>query len=284
MKNPVGADEVVDAGTTSEEKAEVLETQESVTFTSEDGEVVDEETIRKFVEELEEQTRMTDRMFNRLREEMAEKQSAYQERLSQAPDCGREDLEFLLGNVFATRRHVDDIIEMTGPDQLNEAIATLIDEDVPVAQRFEDFCGTVEGADGAVIQSLAAELLHHMDPEAYSLWARWMWNPGSMTGVVPLMTMNDVELSGDSAGETYGLLIDAVGNLQEAKSDLGFNPDVVSGPHGTDVAMATLHAVYSYLVLGMRMTREFTEAIPDHPEYVRRLLGTTDIATPTGNQ
>jgi len=269
--------EFVDAGHTSEEKAAALSEQERSAFVSSDGEVVDVDTIRKFVEQLDEQAGLHERHYAQLRDELEEKQEAFAGLLAQLPDLPPEKVEFLVRNVFASRRRTEPLLEATGAEALARAADDLVHGEGDLAIRFDTFCDRVEGVEPATCRSLAAELLHLSDPETYGPWARWMWNPESRTGAVPLMTMADVDLEGETPGETYVKVGEAVDSLHDRKDAMGFDPDVLAGPLGTDVAMATVHAVYTYLVLGMRMTKEFTQAIPDHPEYIRRLLGTQEL-------
>lgn len=269
--------EFVDAGHTSAEKADALSEQERSAFVSTDGEVVDVDTIRKFVEQLDEQAGLHERHYAQLLDELEEKQNAFAGLLAELPDLPPEKVEFLVRNVFAARRRTEPILETTGPEALTGAADDLVHGEGDLAIRFDTFCDRIEGVDAATRRSLAAELLHLSDPEVHHPWARWMWNPESRTGAVPLMTMADVDLEGETPGETYVTLGEAVDSLHDRKEAMGFDPDVLAGPLGTDVAMATVHAVYTYLVLGMRMTKEFTQAIPDHPEYIRRLLGIQEL-------
>ena len=287
MSNPLDK-EFVDAGHTSAEKAEALGQQERSAFVSSDGETVDIETIRRFVEQLEEQAGLGDEALEAIVAELEKKQETFARLLGDLPDLDPERVEFVLRNVFATRGRREEIIETLGIEGFNEVAHDLLEGDGSVADRVDRFCDRLDGIDERVRWTLAAELLHLSDPERYHLWTRWMWNPESRTGAVPLMTMADVDLEGDSPGEIYELVGAAVERLNDRTAEMGFTPAVVAGPLGTDVAMATVHAVYTYLVLGMRMTKEFTQAIPDHPEYIRRLLGTQELheqqaATAGGN-
>ncbi len=276
MSNPLDK-EFVDAGHTSAEKAEALGQQERSAFVSNDGEKVDIETIRRFVEQLEEQAGLGDEQLATIVAELEKKQETFARLFGDLPDLDADQVEFVLRNVFATRGRRDEIIDRFGVDGVNNILDDLLNGDGEVADRVDRFCDRLAGIDERVRWTLAAELLHLSDPATYHLWTRWMWNPESRTGAVPLMTMADVDLEGDSPGETYDRIGTAVDRLDERTDEMGFNPDVVDGPLGTDVAMATVHAVYTYLVLGMRMTKEFTQAIPDHPEYIRRLLGIQEL-------
>lgn len=272
MGNPLDT-EFTEAGHTSEEKAAEIKRQEQSAFTSADGEVVDVETVEQFLDQLQEQTDIDERAFERLVADLEEKRQTLSTLLEEDEDLTERDVGFLLRNVFATRQRGQDIPDATGVTTFNRAVEDLLRGEDGLATRFDEFCKRIAGADPPVIWSLAAELLHVTDPEAYPLWTRWMWYPESQTGVVTLVTMNDIDLEGETPGETYVLLGDAVDHIVDRKAEMGFDADVLAGPLGTDVALAVTHAAYTYLVLGMRMTKEFTDAIPDHPEYVRRLLG-----------
>ncbi len=282
--HPVNSEpDIVDAGQPSAQKAAAL-SKEGLRFHSDGEDVVDIETIREFIEQLREQTHLDTATLVAIREALADKQSTMQDTLTMAPHLTREQAETVLTQVFASRRHVDEILQTTGLQSFAQATADLLNETASVETRFNTFCERVEGADTQVIRSVAAEFLYQVDPQQWSLWARWMWHPDTYTGVVPLMTMNDVHLDGATPGAMYTSVCDAVDRVATRKDEFGLDTTALDGPHGTTVAMAVVHAAYVYLVLAMRLTKQFTDAIPDHEEYVRRLLGVPTQTTDTHPQ
>jgi len=104
---------------------------------------------------------------------------------------------------------------------------------------------------------LASECLHYTDPARYWLWTRWVWDPATRTGALPLVTMEEFEPrpfvheTGQAAGFTR----------------------IGSGGFGVDVYLACVYAVYIFTAVRLRLTQEFNRVIPPLPELCRRLLG-----------
>ncbi len=214
------------------------------------------------------------------------------------PLLTEEELLKLLRSVFATRRRATEILAAVGAEKLKDGIRELLYAELPVAQRFRDFVDAMTGffddvsvlrprkssdsrakrsAEEAALREnvfcdLASELLHFTNPEEYWLWTRWMWDPKTGTGALPLVTMEGVELHGKTVGETYLKLGAAMAFVRATGNAAGFS-DYGAGPYGIDVFMACVYAVYLYTTLRLRMTQEFTQLVPQFPELIRRLLG-----------
>jgi hypothetical protein len=99
-----------------------------------------------------------------------------------------------------------------------------------------------------------------------------MWDPRTETGSLPLVTMEEFDLTADTRGETYLKVGQAIAFVHETGQAAGFTA-YGPGPFGIDVFLACVYAVYMYTVLRMRMTQEFNKIVPELPDLVRRLLG-----------
>lgn len=214
------------------------------------------------------------------------------------PDLTEQQLWLILRTVFATRRRAEAIVKAVGPAELKEAIGDLLYQDATVDARFQQFVDRATGfvgdvrllrprksADSRAKQSaeqaaleenifcdLGSELLHFTQPHEYWLWARWIWDPKAGTGAMPLVTMAEVDLHGDSVGETYLKLGVATAFIRETGKAAGF-ADFGTGPYSLDVFLACVYAVYMYTTLRLRMTQEFNKVVPQLPQLIRRLLG-----------
>ena len=82
-------------------------------------------------------------------------------------------------------------------ETLRTELRELLYGEEPVTGRFDRFVERVGGLEKAMIVSLASEALHFTEPRRYWLWTHWIWNPGSGTGALPLVTQDQVELEGD---------------------------------------------------------------------------------------
>ncbi|MEA1902557.1 MAG: hypothetical protein U9N56_03415 [Actinomycetota bacterium] len=204
------------------------------------------------------------------------------ERLSELLDPDRlsawteDDATETLRWVFSARRKAPVILNTLGLVGLGEAIEMLIRGQGPVARRLEFFHDTIVGVGRGVPETmgfdLGSELLHFSDPDRHWLWTRWMWNPESETGSLPLIVMEEVEIDGGSVAETYNRIGLAMAFVDEVGAAAGFRTPG-HGVFGTDVFLASVYAVYMYTTLRMRMTQEFNRVIPELGELVSRLLG-----------
>ncbi len=201
------------------------------------------------------------------------KSQALQELL--APGAGRLDraaLRQVLRWVFATRRKADEILDAIGPDRLGAAIAGLLDPGEAPAVRFDRFDAALAGFPVPGFD-LPGELLHFTHPGQYWLWTRWLWDPGTGTGALRLVTTDDTSLAtSGSRGEIYLTVGQAMAFVDETGKAAGFT---AAGPglFGADVFLAAVYGVYMYTVLRMRMTQEFNRLLPPLPDLIRRLLG-----------
>jgi hypothetical protein len=189
----------------------------------------------------------------------------------QARALDRSDLRRVLRSIFSTRRKAAAILDGIGPERLGAAIDDLLHGPGPVTERFDAFDAVLAGHPDPGFD-LPSELLHFTAPDRWWLWTRWMWDPRTGTGSLPLVTVEDFDLEAPGRGEGYLRVEEAVAFVNETGKAVGFT-DMGSGPFGADVFLACVYAVYMYTVLRLRMTQEFNRIVPELPDLVRRLLG-----------
>lgn len=184
---------------------------------------------------------------------------------------GPEELTRVLRRVFSTRRRVATLLEGVGPQRLGAGVHALLHGPDPLPERVETFDALLAGWPDPAFD-LPGELLHFTFPDRYWLWSRWMWDPRTETGALPLVTMEEFDLGAPGRGAGYLRVGQAVAFVHETGRAAGFTgPD--TGLFGTDVFLAAVYGVYMYTVLRMRMTQEFNRIVPRLPELTRRLLG-----------
>lgn len=181
------------------------------------------------------------------------------------------ELRPLLRSIFATRRRVGDVLATAG-GRLGEWIDDLLTDGPPVDARLEAFTSRLALLPTTLRCDLGSELLHFADPERYWLWTRWMWDPGTRTGALPLVTMREYELDGGDIGGTYLRVGRAIAFVHATGRAAGLAP-IGDGPFGVDVYLASVYGVYVYTTVRLRMTQEFTRILPPLPELARRFLG-----------
>ena len=181
----------------------------------------------------------------------------------------RDTLEAAFKMMFGVRRRKGTVlIDSVGADHLGGAVAGLLSPG-PVPQRLDDFVAALPGHD-EIATEIGAEILHFTSPEEHWLWTRWMWDPRTETGALRLVTMDDFDLAGATAGATYVRVGLAMAFVAETGRAIGF---AGRPPFGLDVFLACVYGIYMYTVLRMRMTQEFNSVVPQLPELARRLLG-----------
>jgi hypothetical protein len=246
------------------------------------GQVVDTESAEEFMREtLEKVSRQDLASVVRLLEAKAAGFASLLAEPGQARALERADLRRVLRTVFGTRRRADTLLDDLGSERLGAAIDDLLHGPGVVSERFDAFDAVLAGHPEAGFD-LPSELLHFTAPDRYWLWTRWMWDPRTGTGALPLVTVEDFELdTGGSRGEGYLRVGEAIAFVNETGKAAGFTA-MGPGPggvahevslFGADVFLACVYAVYMYTVLRLRMTQEFNRIVPELPDLVRRLLG-----------
>lgn len=236
------------------------------------GQVVDTESAREFMKEA--LGKITEGELNAIADELEVKSQKFRELLRRERITGLEggQLRALLRSIFSTRRRADELLRFPGVDRLKEGIQNLLFGPEPLPLRFQAFYDLLENSHEHIRFDLPGELLHYSFPEECWLWTRWMWDPKTETGALPLVTMDGYDLRGSSAAETYTKVGEAVAFLRATGNAAGFTR-IGKDPFGIDVYLACVYGVYIYTTLRMRMTQEFNKVIPQLPELCRRLLG-----------
>ena len=233
------------------------------------GPVVDTQSAQEFRREILD--RITAAELQGIAAGLERKSRAIRDLLEPGTRPDRAALRQVLRLVFAARRRADQILDTVGSDRLGAAVTDLLGRDDDLTARFDRFDAVLSGLPAPVFD-LPGELLHFTDPGQYWLWTRWIWDPGTKTGALGLVT-TDADLgSGETRGEVYLTIGQATAFVDETGKAAGFT-DAAPGLFGTDMFLAAVYGVYIYTVLRMRMTREFNQLVPRLPDLIRRLLG-----------
>lgn len=177
----------------------------------------------------------------------------------------------VLRHIFATRRRVSVVLGSQPAEAFGARVEELLWGADPLADRIDAFCEEAN-LPPLVAAELAAELLRYGDPSTHWLWSRWIWNPQTRTGALPLVVGEDFDLEADGLGATYVRVGEAIRFLDESPEAASFRPST-GGTLGTDVFLAGVFSVYASTVLGLKLSQEFNAVIPPLPELARRLLG-----------
>ena len=114
---------------------------------------------------------------------------------------------------------------------------------------------------------LATGLLYNISPQANWLWTRWLWDPTTGTGILPLLAGSTHNLYSNDLMDGY-VRVGAVSALS-LKSGEGaglLSPDLLSDEKRTLFAnsafLAYAYSVYMYGATSWRLSREFNRLLP----------------------
>jgi hypothetical protein len=237
------------------------------------GQVVDTETAQEFMRQALDMVQLPE--MEGIAQELEEKSRRFRAALAPAAlaELPDERLRALLRTIFTTRRRAAGVISEVGADRLRAELLDLLHGVEPVATRFDRFDDALGVIEPAIRRDIAGEALHFYDPDRHWLWTRWMWDPELRTGALPLVTMQEFDLLGTTAGQTYRKVGVAIAFVNQTGRAVGFTR-YGSEAFGIDVYLACVYGIYLYTITRMRMTQEFNKVIPPLPQLVRRLLGT----------
>lgn len=163
--------------------------------------------------------------------------------------------------------------------QSDHAIFTgLLTGDAPIPVRVAVFVEKLNALDTRLALELATGLLHNISPRDTWLWTRWLWDPTTGTGILPLLAGSVHNLVAENLADGYA----RVGSVTAMSMKFGegtdlFAPGLMDGEKRARFAnsafLACAYAVYMYGTTSWRLSRDFNELLPSLPDMARRLLG-----------
>jgi hypothetical protein len=234
--------------------------------------VVDTDTAREFMKETLEKVEPEE--LAKICAEVEAKAAWFHGKLAAEAfdDFSHADYAEVLKRIFATRGKTRKVLEELEFAPMRERIGELLHGTDELEARFRTFVDQLDGLDSNLRMDFTSELLHFTYPERHWLWSRWMWDPRTRTGSLPLVVTSAYEFDGEHAGQVYMKVGRAVAFVHEVGNAAGFQT-ISKSIFGTDVYLCCVYVVYAYTVLRMRMTQEFNKVMPGLPEFCRRLLG-----------
>lgn len=236
------------------------------------SQVVDTESAKEFMKEA--LAKVTLEELTAICSQLQVKSQIFQKQLSQRSlnSISEDEMFKLLRLIFSTRRKAKKILAEFDALKMRRDVWNLLYGEESIEQRYQKFCDSLDGLEINTRYDLASELLHFTFPDKYWLWTRWMWDPKTRTGALPLVVTEDYDLNGSTIAETYLSIGQAVAFVHQVGEAAGFQ-NISQSLFGTDVYLSCVYVVYVYTVLRMRMTQEFNKVVPGLPEFSRRLLG-----------
>ena len=159
-----------------------------------------------------------------------------------------------------------------------EIFAELLNGEAPAAIRVTGFVEKLNALDTRLALELATGLLHNTDPGNNWLWTRWLWDPTTGTGILPLLAGSSHNLLATNIADGYSRVgaVSAL-SMKFAEGTGLWTDELVSNAQRTLFAnsafLACAYAVYMYGSTSWRLSRDFNELLPSLPNMARRLLG-----------
>ncbi len=234
--------------------------------------IVDTDTAREFMKETLD--KVEEPLLVAIAGDLQIKSDWFRQKLEPAAlaSSGESEMKELLSKIFCTRRRIKQLDQQLNWVDFRTAVEQLLYGKDALVDRFDAFVGQFPELDAGLRRELAGELLHFTFPERYWLWSRWMWDPKTRTGALPLVVTEEYTFEGQTEGESYMRIGKAVAFVHEVGHAAGFQT-FSKNMFGTNVFLTSVYVIYAYTILRMRMTQEFNKVMPGLTEFSRRLLG-----------
>ena len=163
------------------------------------GQVVDTDTAKEFMRETLE--RVESEELTKICGDVEAKSAWFRQTFAPdaLPDLTTADWTAALSRIFATRGKPRKALGELDLGDVRSWVGELIWGPGDVAVRFQTFVDRMPQLSDNLGRDFASELLHFTDPEKNWLWTRWMWDPKTRTGALPLVTTAAYDLEGDNA-------------------------------------------------------------------------------------
>jgi len=154
----------------------------------------------------------------------------------------------------------------------------LLTGEAPTSVRVAAFVEKLNGLDTRLALELATGLLHNISPKGNWLWTRWLWDPTTGTGILPLLAGSSHNLLATNLADGYA----RVGLVTAMSMKFGegtglWTEELMSNARRAQFAnsafLACAYSVYMYGSTSWRLSRDFNELLPSLPNMARRLLG-----------
>jgi hypothetical protein len=144
--------------------------------------------------------------------------------------------------------------------------------------RVAAFVEKLNTLDTRLALELATGLLHNTFPKDNWLWTRWLWDPTTGTGILPLLAGSSHNLLATNLAEGYSRVGAVTAMSMKFAEGTGLWTDELMSNEkralfANSAFLACAYAVYMYGSTSWRLSRDFNELLPSLPNMARRLLG-----------
>lgn len=158
----------------------------------------------------------------------------------------------------------------------------LLNGDAPTPIRVSVFVEKLNALDTRLTLELASGLLYNTSPKDNWLWTRWLWDPTTGTGILPLLAGSTHNLLADNLADGYARvgLVTAMSMKFAEGTGLWTDELMVNekrAQFANSAFLACAYNVYLYGTTSWRLSREFNNLLPSLPNMARKLLGLKKI-------
>jgi hypothetical protein len=165
-------------------------------------------------------------------------------------------------------------------------LVELLNGEAPAPVRVAAFVEKLDALDTRLALELATGLLHNISPKDNWLWTRWLWDPTTSTGILPLLAGSVHNLVATNLADGYA----RVGSITAMSMKFGEGTELFTselmedeerGPFANSAFLACAYGVYMYGTTSWRLSRDFNELLPSLPNMARKLLGLPKVKEDT---
>ena len=154
----------------------------------------------------------------------------------------------------------------------------LVSGSEPAPARIAVFVEKLSALDTRLALELGTGILSNLAPENFWLWTRWLWDPTTGTGILPLLAGSAHNLVATSIAEGYARVGAVTAMSMKFAEGTGLwtqdlTADEKRAPFANSAFLACAYSIYMYGSTGWRLSREFNDLLPSLPNMARRLLG-----------
>ena len=152
----------------------------------------------------------------------------------------------------------------------------LLKGDAPTPVRVAAFVEKLNALDTRLALEFATGLLHNTFPKDNWLWTRWLWDPTTGTGILPLLAGSSHNLLATNIAEGYARVGAVTAMSIKFAEGTGLWTDALISKErralfANSAFLACAYAVYMYGSTSWRLSRDFNELLPSLPNMARRL-------------
>jgi hypothetical protein len=158
----------------------------------------------------------------------------------------------------------------------------LLNGEDPTPVRVAKFVQNLDALDTRLAVELASGLLYNTSPKDNWLWTRWLWDPTTGTGILPLLAGSTHNLLADNLADGYSRVGLVTAMSMKFAEGTGLWTDELAmnekrSQFANSAFLACAYNVYLYGTTSWRLSGEFNNLLPSLPNMARKLLGLKKI-------